>query len=162
MAETNQYREIMAHIYENKQAEKYFVWVILLLVLLVSVVLICCIFFKKIPAKAFPILIIVAIAVIICIPYLNKDTSKIKKDMDNDIYLEYIGEFEIKYFSRGNDGTTVIFKENGKERNLTIASENSKNIFVHNEGLEILYSGKYSGRIIYAPESLYVVDLIIE
>ncbi len=97
---------------------------------------------KKERVVPYVFAIIVILASVTLAVVISLDAAKVKKDLDNQDYVVYYGEYEIKY----NRHTCYCY------------------IYDSEECIELLFEGKspdtgiYTGYIVYARNSLIAVD----
>ena len=158
------YNETMQQIERSKLFDRFY---ILSVLVLVCIVLIATLFFafsrrkitRKIPLVVFVILICVVAALI----FENVKLSRIREDIRAQDYVSYVGDFKVKYFVTGEEATTVLIQSENKEIQLTVATLAMKYLLSNVEEINtIVGTGEYSGEVVYAPRSHYVVKLVID
>lgn len=122
--------------------------VALLIATILVVVVLLILDYKNMSSKKERIVSIVIAVFVICACiffgiYASIDAPKIKKDIDNQDYVVYYGEYEIEYSDKH---LTVCYIYNGEERvRLECVGMNPE-------------SGIYTGYVVYGRNSLRAVD----
>lgn len=157
------YNETMQQIERSKLFDRFYILAVLVFV---CIVLIATLFFafsrrkitRKIPLVVFVILICVVAALI----FENVKLSRIREDIREQDYVSYVGDFKVKYFLTGEEATTVLIQGENEEIQLTVTTLARKYLLSNVEEInEILYTGEYTGEVVYAPRSHYVVKLVL-
>ena len=88
--------------------------------------------------------------------------SEVRADLEAQDYVTYVGDFEVRYFLSGEKATTVLIPGEEKEIRLTVVELALKYLLSNVEEIDrTIGTGEYTGEVVYAPRSRYVVKLVI-
>lgn len=159
-----QYQEILLQIEKSQLYNRHYIIIALIVASLISIGLLFMVLRKKIPAKAIPFVAIVLLCIVVALIFENHNLSSIRADLKEEKYVTYTGKMYVKYFNGSEDGTTILIPNGDQKKiKLTVSTAGARYLTASDEKIgAIIYSGDYYGSVVYASNSHYVVDIMID
>ena len=158
-----QYSETLQQIERSETFDRLYILIVLIAVSVVLAVTLClAVFRKKTPFKLPLVVFVILLCVIGAYIFQNVKISEVRADLEAQDYVTYVGDFEVRYFLAGEKATTVLIPGEEKEIQLTVVTLALKYLLSNVEEIDrTLYTGEYTGEVVYAPRSRYVIKLVI-